>query len=264
MSSNKTLAAVGLKDGTICILSLPGLVLLWQYSTPCQSISCCIFAPDDSFVLYGKLETVLSIEGKNEASFFRGKVERFKSCAFSPNGKRLVTNDGSSSVKLWDVVKQCLISVLCAGVLLDCCYFTITGLFIIGDMKWSEEDSYCVWSAITLQRVDERSLSVRKLKKIGVIKSAQCNRCLRQDRKEVIPPNLQATQDFPVIYNDVECIVHLARHSLRIIESIHFSTLAAWELLVVDRLEVRLAQVTVIGRCTFLVRRCGKVGRHEC
>ena len=132
VSSNKTLAAVALADGTICILSLPGLVQLWQYSTQCKSISCCTFAPDDSFVLYGKLETVLSIEGKNEASFFRGKVERFKSCAFSPNGKRLVTNDGSSSVKLWDVVKQCLISVLCAGVPLACCYFTNTGLFIIG------------------------------------------------------------------------------------------------------------------------------------
>ena len=133
VSSNKTLAAVALQDGTICILSLPGLVKLWQYSTQCKSIYCCTFAPDDSFVLYGKLETVLSIEEKNEAPFFCGKVERFKSCAFSPNGKRLVTNDGSSSVKLWDVVKQCLISVLYAGVPLHCCYFTNTGLFIIGD-----------------------------------------------------------------------------------------------------------------------------------
>ena len=227
VSSNKAFAAVGLEDGTICILSLPGLVKLWQYCTQCKSISCCTFAPDDSFVLYGDLETVLSIEEKDEASFFSGKVERFKSCAFSPNGNRLVTNDGTSTVKLWDVVKQCLISVLCATVPLSYCYFTNTGQFIIGDNQSSKEDSYCVWGAISLQRVDERSLSVDKSReRAGVIKSERCNRCLHQDRKEIIPPSLQ---DIPVIYNNVECILHLDQQSLRIIESAHFTTLAAWE-----------------------------------
>ena len=255
VSSNKTLAAVALRGGTICILTLPGLVELWQYSTQYKTICCCTFAPDDSFVLYGKLETALSIEGKNEASFFRGKVERFKTCAFSPNGKRLVTNDGTGSVKLWDVVKQCLISVLCAEVsdLHHCC-FTNTGLFIMGDNKCSEEDSYCVWSAITLQRVDERSLSARKPKKIaGVKKSKRCSRCLRQDPKDIIPPSLQATQDFPVTFNDVECIVHLDREYLRIIESVHFTTFAAWYLFVTNqRKAVHFAQVKVIADELFL------------
>ena len=249
VSLNKMVAAVALMEGTILILSLPELVILWEHSTQCESISCCTFTPDDSFVLYGKLETVLSIEGKNEASFFHGKVERFKSCAFSPNGKRLVTNDGSSSAKLWDVVKQCLISVLYAGVPLHHSYFTNTGLFIIGDHKYSKEDSYCVWSAITLQRVDERSLSVRKPRKIGgVIKSGRCNRCVREERKEIIPSGLQVV---PVICNDVECIFYLDRHCLRIIDTTHFTTLAVWELFVKST-RVLIAQVTVIADEVFL------------
>ena len=251
VSSNKMLAAAALEDGTICIIRLPGLVKLWQYSTQCNSIPCCTFDRDDSFVLYGKLETVLSIKGKNEAPFFRGRVERFKSCAFSSDGKRLVTNDGSSSVKLWDVVKQCLISVLCAGVPLSRCYFTNTGLFIVGDNKYSREDSYCVWSAITLHRVDERSLSVGKPKqRAGVIKSRRCTRCFRQNRKEIIPHTFQ---DIPVIYNDVECIFRLHQQSLHIIEITHLTTLAVWEIFVTYTLgKWLLGHATVIVDEIFL------------
>ena len=52
VSSNKELAAVALEDGTICVLSLPDLVEVWRYSTEHQDISCCTFAPNDSFLLY--------------------------------------------------------------------------------------------------------------------------------------------------------------------------------------------------------------------
>ena len=75
---------------------------MW-HQTNYENISCCTFTPDDSVVLYGKLEIGLSVSEGKEISFFSGEIEAFKSCAFSPNGKRLVTNDGSSTVKLWDV-----------------------------------------------------------------------------------------------------------------------------------------------------------------
>ena len=271
VSSNKELATVALEDGTICMLSLPDLVELWRYSTEHRGISGCTFTPDHSFVLYGKLETALSLSQECDMPFFNKEVERFKSCAFSPNGRRLVTSDSSSTIKLWDVVGQCLISRLSAGVPLDCVSFCNTGLLIIGDKnpdkedsdcdkKSSKEDSYCVWNAITLQRVDERSMPVSKVKHSPEVrKSERCNRCLWKGRQELIPSRRSGSLPFiPVnpisssslhepidergqhkktattngIYNKVECTFHLFEQCLRVVENIHFTLLAAWEFLI--------------------------------
>ncbi len=163
VSPNKKLAAVALSEGSICVFSLPELDKLWKYSTGDNRISCCVFAPDNSIVLYGKLETALNIAERKEVLYFSGKFERFVSCSFSPNGRRLATYDHSGAVKLWDVVSQCLLAELCAMVNPDFCRFSSTGLFIIGDRKIAGYDSYCVWNSITYQRVDQRYLFVYHL-----------------------------------------------------------------------------------------------------
>ena len=225
VSSNKKLAAVALKDGTISVLSLPELIELFQFPTGYERISCCIFSPEDSFVLYGKLGTVLSIANKKEVAYFNDKVEKFKSCSFSPNGKRLVTNNGSNTVKLWDVGRQSLVSVLCADIPLNRCSFSKTGLFIIGDT----EDSYCVWSAITFHRVDLRSSSSNTVReKDGFRRSETCNRCIGQCHKELI--RWEGLGNSTGMYNDVDCILHLDQQHLHFIESIHLTTLASWGL----------------------------------
>ncbi|CAB4010885.1 E3 ubiquitin- ligase DZIP3, partial [Paramuricea clavata] len=229
VSSIKQLAAVALKDGTICVLSLPELVKLFQYSTGYERISCCTFSPDDTFVLYGKLGTALSIVEEKEIPFFKGKVERFKSCSFSPKGRKLVTNDGSNTVKLWDVARQSLLSILCAGVPLKCCSFSKTGLFIIAYTKDVEdvEDSYCVWNAITFQRVDLRSLSSYRLKKKDGFQSSEtCKRCFSQAREELIPSKGLGSSTGK--YNDVDCILCMDGQTLHVMESIHLTTLAIW------------------------------------
>ena len=203
LSSCKKLAAVALKDGTIHVVSLPNLVELFQHQTDCKNISCCTFTPDDSIVLYGKLEIGLSVLKQKKISFFSGKVDTFECCAFSPEGKRLVTNDGSSTVKLWDVSRRCLLLSLDAGVPLNSCSFSKTGLFIIGDSKDSIEDSFCVWNAITLQRVDLRSLCRSKSKtKDGLQRSEICNRCFDKAHKELTPSKAVGT--LTGIYNEME------------------------------------------------------------
>jgi WD40 repeat protein len=266
VSSSKKLAAIALENGTICVLSLPELIQLWQYSTGHKCISCCTFAPDDTVVLYGKLETVLNIEEKKEAAFFGGEVERFKSCAFSPNGKRLITNDGSDTLKLWDVITRSLVSVLSAGAPVDCCAFTTTGLFIIAT-DYANEHAYCVWNSITLQRVDQRTsfngsmLSYfyrnmpsyfygnKRKKKDGTLISERCNRCFRQECKELIPSERFGIMRLMLlgrplmsqngqisstgIYKEMDCIFNLdSEESLSVIESIHFTTVAAWEIFI--------------------------------
>ncbi|CAB4045835.1 WD40 repeat domain-containing, partial [Paramuricea clavata] len=136
-----------------------------------------------------KLETVLNIAERKLVPFFHGNEEAFSSCAFSPNGKRLLTSNGSNTIKLWDVSRQSLLVSLCADVCINWCSFSSTGLFIIGDRKdavdrsdedvcfWepndfiiqnrTPEDSFCVWSAITWQRSDERNIRYVKLDELG-------------------------------------------------------------------------------------------------
>ena len=246
VSTNKKLAAVALIYGTICLLSLPELITLWQYSTEYRSISCCTFAPDDTYILYGKLENVIDIEQKKEVTFFKGEVEKFKSCAFSPNGKRLLTNNGSNTLKLWDVVRRSLVAVFSAGAPVDSCRFTNTGLFIFGSTT-STKDTYCVWNSVTLQRVDQRTrfYGNDRGNKGGVLRSKRCNRCFRKECKELIPSQGRYEERLVGIYKEVDCFFCLIKNtSLHIIESIHFTTIAAWEI-------HTIIQVSMTTNCTF-------------
>ncbi|CAB4038587.1 E3 ubiquitin- ligase DZIP3 [Paramuricea clavata] len=275
LSHDKAMAAVGNTDRTnvtISVISVPSLVKLWEYSAGLESIRlrtpvCCVFGPDDSFVLFGILETVLNIAERKQVPFFHGNKEFFASCAFSPNGKRLLTSNGSNTIKLWDVSRQSLLSLLCADVCVDWCSFSSTGLFIIGDRKdvayvpdddWvpygliiqdrRQEDSFCVWNAITWQRSDERNIRDVKLKELGVLqKNKKCNRCFRPGFKELnsskrleielcMPLTVSRGRQFEArstgIYNGVNCIFSLKDYFLSVIESIHFTTLASWNFFV--------------------------------
>ncbi|XP_028402128.1 uncharacterized protein LOC114525120 [Dendronephthya gigantea] len=166
----------------IDVISLPSLVEIMSYSTKLETIPCCTFSPDDSLILFGKLETAFNIARRKEVPFFPGNDEEFACCKFSPNGKRLVTSDGSNSIKLWDVAKQTLLSSLCAGFPVRRCSFSVTGLFIIGNSKSQSYPGYslCVWNAITLQRSDKRKLSHGERKKPVVLKSRKCERCFQR------------------------------------------------------------------------------------
>ena len=135
VSKDKTMAAVAQSNGRISIVSIPSLVELWRHSTVNNNVSCCTFSPDDSCVLFGSLNTALSIDERKEIPFFVRHDETFKSCTFSPSGRRLVTSDGSSSIKLWDVAEQSLLSLLCANFSVNSCSFSATGMFIIGNRK---------------------------------------------------------------------------------------------------------------------------------
>ena len=263
MSKDKTMVALAQDDGGITVLSLPSLVELWQYSTECD-VSCCTFAPDDSFVLFGKLETALSIAEKREIPFFHGNRETFRSCAFSPNGKRLVTCGRSKEIKLWDVGNRNLLSLIYHEVAVDWCSFDSTGLLIAALTKFDpykdQQRSFGFWNALTLQRCDIRPLAERKFKSRKASDSLLCTRCFR--------PGLKKTPTFDIswnnlfarwesnhthdltwstgMYNDVECMFAAGDDHVMAIESIHFTTLAVWNFnsgSVVDPLDDTLSPV---------------------
>ena len=183
MSKDKTMVALAQDDRGITVLSLPSLVELWQCSTE-YHVSCCTFAPDDSFVLFGKLETALSIAEKRENSFFHGNQETFQSCAFSPNGKRLVTCGRSMEIKLWDVGRRNLLSLIYHEVAVDWCSFDSTGLLIaaltgpkVERYRRYQPHSFFLWNAITLQRCDVRPLDERKFKSGKASDGQLCKNC---------------------------------------------------------------------------------------
>ena len=254
MSKHKTMVALAQTHGTITVLSLPSLVELWQYSNE-YHVSCCAFAPDDSFVLFGKLETALSIAKKREIPFFHGNQEIFQSCAFSPNGKRLVTCDCSKAIKLWDVGKQNLLSLIHHEVPVNRCSFDCTGLLIVGgyevnffsddDLSSEDEedlDSFCVWNAVTLQRCDMRPLPERESKSGKTFHGQFCKSHFRPGLKKPLTYEIPVVEPYVPwqskqiddltwstgMYNGVECIFVLGYRSVSVIENIHFTTLAVW------------------------------------
>ena len=78
-SNDKTMVALVKDNETISVLYLTSLVELFQYSA--NHISCSTFTAGESFVLYKKLETAVSIVEKQSISFFHGSQEMFESCA---------------------------------------------------------------------------------------------------------------------------------------------------------------------------------------
>ena len=249
LSNDNSMAAVAQTDGTIILVDIPSLVELWRYDTYFESNSCssCTFSPDDSFVLYGKIETALGIAKKTEVPFFPNNTETYVSCGFSPSGKRLVTSNGLSTIKLWDVVQQSLLSLLCTDIPVYSCFFNSTGLFIIANRnsetynstsimvaETNAEDSFCVWNAVTRQRCDERN---KKELFLGDV----CKHCFpatfefpafkRLNVKPCEPLSSWKEQSetwCTGIFSGVECHFALDEHSLTVVESTHLKPVACW------------------------------------
>ena len=221
--------------------------LLEQYATDdYKGAPCCTFAPDDSLILFGKLETALSVADGKEVPFFCKNRETFVSCGFSSNGKRLVTSNDSNAIKLWDIAKQSLLSSLYTEIPVNSCTFSNTGLFIIANRNYESiyndnnndaEDSFCVWNTVTWQRCDERN------KKGEAIAGGLCKRCFPAtfEFAEFKRLNIKPCQPLPYwnrpsnilftgIFNGVECHFALDLDSFSAVENTHFTTLACWNI----------------------------------
>ena len=205
------------------------------------------------------METALSIAEKWEIRFFHGNQEIFQSCAFSPNGKRLVTCGRSKEIKLWDVGKQNLLSLIYHEVAVNWCSFDSTGLLIVGgywafyidplhskaeERRNRRGDSFCAWNVVTLQRCDMRPLPERDFKSGKTFHGRFCKSHFRPGLKKpltykisgvdpYVPWESKQIQDLTWstgMYNGVECIFVLDGRCVSVIENIHFTTLASWNL----------------------------------
>ncbi|XP_028402134.1 uncharacterized protein LOC114525121 isoform X2 [Dendronephthya gigantea] len=238
LSNDEKSVAVGVEN-VIHVISLPTLVESMRYSTNSNAILCCTFSPDDSLILFGKLETAFNIAGRKEVPFFPGNGATFRSCAFSPNGKRLVTSNGSNTIEVWDVAEQKMVSSLHLGFPVLWFSFSVTGLFFIAD---SESSSYPGYSSsalndITLQRSDKRKLSHGEREKPVVLKSRKCERCFQRGFEEPSFKHLEIrtknnTISCPWICKCVECIISPNEYCFSsVTESIPLTAIVAWNYL---------------------------------
>jgi WD40 repeat protein len=147
VSSNDQLVAAGYKDGWISIFRVPDFQEVHTFDTMLES---------------NVYRSMLLVYDWRDTE--RVPVGPLWSCSFSPSSVRLVTCDGSEKVTLWDVNSGNLLARLQAGGPVDCCFFSECGLFILADkerendQRLNQMDVFTVWNALTLQRVDRRSI----------------------------------------------------------------------------------------------------------
>ncbi|XP_046862672.1 uncharacterized protein LOC124456232 [Xenia sp. Carnegie-2017] len=138
VSSNEELLAVGYENSQISIFELP------EFEQRCTLGT----ALDDLRLEKRDAENTINI------GFVRGNIS---CCCFSPTGYRLVTSDGSTEVKLWDVNNGRLLVCLQSDDVVNRCSFSDSGLFITAryDGIYSK-DVFTAWNSLTLQRIDQR------------------------------------------------------------------------------------------------------------
>ncbi|XP_046857812.1 uncharacterized protein LOC124451232 [Xenia sp. Carnegie-2017] len=159
VSSNEELLAVGYENGQISIFELPEFTERCILGTVLDDSRLKEWDRDNKFeslyYLYDYSDNIPYIFDK--LGFKRGNI---CCCSFSPTGNRLVTSDGSTEVKLWDVNNVRLLLCLQSDDVVNRCSFLDSGLFITADyVKHDNEhpkDVFTVWNAITLQRIDRR------------------------------------------------------------------------------------------------------------
>ncbi|XP_046862684.1 uncharacterized protein LOC124456244 [Xenia sp. Carnegie-2017] len=154
VSSNEELLAVGYENGQISIFELPEFEQQCTLGTALDGSRLDkwndVDDVDKFMSLYGKYYDPLTME----LGFVGGNICCY---SFSPTGNRLVTSDGSTEVKLWDVNNGHLLLCLQSDDVVNRCSFLDSGLFITARYDGiSSKGALTVWNSLTLQRIDRR------------------------------------------------------------------------------------------------------------
>ena len=113
----------GCRDGSLHLWSLTSSKLIWKTNTRLDSVDCCVFAPKSSYILFGWLSEVYTLDGKSLPFLNDPKDYNFKYCSYSPDGEWLVTSDGSFLVHIFKPNKKLLARTLSHDELVTCCTF---------------------------------------------------------------------------------------------------------------------------------------------
>ncbi|XP_046857871.1 uncharacterized protein LOC124451294 [Xenia sp. Carnegie-2017] len=150
VSSNEELLAVGYENGEISIFELPDFKQRCTLGT----------AFDDSRLdKWDDKNKIISLYDNcgyptlKNFGFGRGNI---CCCSFSPTGNRLVTSDGSTEVKLWDVNNGRLLLCLQSDAVVNRCSLVCLLQQDIEHYNELPKDVFTAWNSLTLQRIDRR------------------------------------------------------------------------------------------------------------
>ncbi|XP_046858222.1 uncharacterized protein LOC124451659 [Xenia sp. Carnegie-2017] len=151
VSSNEELLAVGYENGQISIFELPEFKQRCTLGTALDDLRLNKWYDVDTFM---SLYDIYEYPRVKKFWFVRGRI---CCCSFSPTGNRLVTSDGSTEVKLWDVNNGRLLLCLQSDDVANRCSFSDSGLFITARYDgYYMKAVFTAWNSLTLQRIDRR------------------------------------------------------------------------------------------------------------
>ncbi|XP_046857708.1 uncharacterized protein LOC124451122 [Xenia sp. Carnegie-2017] len=166
VSSNEELLAVGYENSQISIFELPEFTERCTLGTVLDDSRLKEWDEYDKFAsqydIYDNLNNNFNYgyPEMKKSSYVRGNI---CCCSFSPTGNRLVTSDGSTEVKLWDVNNERLLLCLQSDDVVNRCSFLDSGLFITAEYLKVYYDNlmrntlmFTAWNSLTLQRIDRR------------------------------------------------------------------------------------------------------------
>ncbi|XP_046857741.1 uncharacterized protein LOC124451156 [Xenia sp. Carnegie-2017] len=157
VSSNEELLAVGYENGQISISELPEFKQRWTLGTALDDSRLDKWDNVDDVDTFKSQYDIYDYSALMKFSFVRGNI---CCCSFSPTGNRLVTSDGSTEVKLWDVNNGRLLLCLQSDDVVNRCSFLDSGLFItalcVKHCFEHSKDVFTAWNSLTLQRIDRR------------------------------------------------------------------------------------------------------------
>ncbi|XP_046857320.1 uncharacterized protein LOC124450722 isoform X2 [Xenia sp. Carnegie-2017] len=151
VSSNEELLAVGYENGQISIFELPEFTERCILGTVLDDSKLENWDDVGEFL---SLYDIYDYPTSKEFRFVRGNI---CCCSFSPTANRLVTSDGSTEVKLWNVNNGRLLLCLQSGDVVNYCSFLDSGLFITARFDgYFIKEEFTAWNSLTLQRIDRR------------------------------------------------------------------------------------------------------------
>ncbi|XP_046857554.1 uncharacterized protein LOC124450948 [Xenia sp. Carnegie-2017] len=164
VSSNEELLAVGFENGQISIFQLPEFE---QRCTLGTALADSRWDKWDDVVIVNTFMCLFDNYYYPGERRFWFSIVNICCCSFSPTGNRLVTSDGSTKVKFWDVNNGRLLSCLQSDHVVNRCSFSDSGLFItaeyvktfieyVKDYNELPKDMFTAWNSLTLERIDRR------------------------------------------------------------------------------------------------------------
>ena len=131
VSPNNDMVVFGCSNGALVLWSLRTARQMWIRNSEKQTATCCLFAPDGSYIVFGFLSNVYLLSGECLPLFPKVTME-FEDCIFkAPENKAILTRDRHGAIDIWDSTNGNRLGHRLLRFGACCCKFSVCGRFIV-------------------------------------------------------------------------------------------------------------------------------------